>query len=287
MSNLIKLGFSQNYGLGLLYIELSRPPLLEELISSLSENRELDIGSMITKPYSRIWLPRLLSVKNPIEIGSKIIGLYREEFNYIGSQLHSEYAGYIHTFLEFLVIDEIFALLYSKNLGEIGPSSTEAMKYKACIAKDPLEIYMCLLKNVVEKTHDHIIKLKGKREKALAVVIAMAMSKLIRYLENEKRLGFERSILPLSTLGKLYEASEHIDEYILWKCRDIIERAWNKYSSDPLLQFVNEVKEIHWFLKNELYYLNDLLALLTFYLVTRYYETYLLRYLVTRGLLKW
>ncbi|MEM3926480.1 MAG: hypothetical protein QXU13_02735 [Desulfurococcaceae archaeon] len=261
--------------------------MIEELISSILENKEMDVISMISRPYVRSWLQYLLSVRDPLEIGLKITELYREELRNIGSLLPHKYAMYIDTFFEFFIVDEIYASLYSKSRGITGPGTDELRGYNSCITKDPFEIYICVLERIIRKINDHVTVLQGRRGKALASAMTIAMSKYIRYLENEKKIGIVRQIVSSDFLKKRYEMFKEIDEYILWRCVNILEKTWEKYSSNPLFQFINEAKEIYWFLKNELYYSNDLLSLLTFYLVTRYYEAYTLRYLVTRGLLKW
>ena len=271
----------------ILYMELSKPPLVSELIKLVVEKTT---PSRVTFENHKVLQARLMTVKSLEELGVVLSELFSLDVNsilhYVSNVLHylpEEYIDYFKILMETSELELLYSKLASKNLDEKPLRYVKLIDYSACTG---IKQFSCImskhfsrLKNACEKTGEDCVR-------ALVVSMLLSVFLYIKYLDNlrilkleddaslkefiARNLGFLKGpgiIYFELGLAKLLEAMKHREDLVeMWCCG---------------------VMTLYDIAKNTLYYTNKLIDLVTLFGIDRLFRYSLLRVLFSRWLRPW
>lgn len=273
---------SRDAALGTVIIYLSKAPRLEEIVGNLVKGIPIEYSYFLSDRTLRTGFTKLLLAKSISEVDKYIFEVYKEEFEYMKNVLPEEYAHYFYTFLEIFDIEKLLATESTTKEG------TEAQLYTGILDSPHYEecrkasSYRCFMNVYIDRIRSSANRIyRSFMEPCINALNAIAIFVSIRYfmyLKNSHILALAeykygeflkylnqqlRDLTPV-TMQKLYMALENIE-------RDI------EKSLDEL--WIHEITYIYDIIKNLLYYSYQLVDQLTLYLINRYYEQRVMRYL--------
>ncbi|AFK51555.1 hypothetical protein TCELL_1132 [Thermogladius calderae 1633] len=258
----------------LLYIRLSKPPYLEELIGLVLEGLELDVSRLQSTPYSRLELAKAIGATTLQELDESLREILLREVGEVSGILPGDYRGVVG---DLLVLQDLESALVDP--GRL-PSQYDFAR--ACGEGD----LNCLIKRYVEKLRSSMEATGEEASGPLSVVALALYGIFVRYALSWKKLGikqvwdteaaFNELVRPLGGAGLVYYAGA-LSRFTS------IASLWER---DPAKYLAEEAKIVNETSKTALYFPGGLLNLLTHFLITRYYESKLLRVLVSRRILR-
>ncbi|WP_434731197.1 hypothetical protein WLZ34_06340 [Thermogladius sp. KZ2Tp1] len=258
----------------LLYLRLSKPPYLEELIGLVLEGLELDASRLQSAPYSRLELSKAIGATTLQELDESLREILLREVGEVSGALPEGYRGVVKDLL--LLQDLELALVDSGRL------SSQYAFVRACGEGD----LGCLIKRYVEKLRGSMEDTGEETSGPLSVVALALYGIFVRHALSWKKLGlkqvmdteaaFNELVRPLGGAGLVYYSGA-LSRF------PSIASLWEK---DPVRYLAEEAKIVTETSKTALYFPGGLLNLLTHFLITRYYESKLLRVLVSRRVLR-
>jgi len=270
-----------------LYMELSRPPLVSELIKLLVEK---SAPTRVTFEGHRVLQAKLMTVKSLEELDIVLLELSSLDINsvlhYLSSVLRylpGEYMEYFRVLMETFELELLYSKLASKTLDEKPLQYVRLVDYSTCTG---VRQFSCIiskhfsrLKNTCEKTGEDC-------ERALAVSMLLDVFLYIKYLDNLKilRLEDDMSLKEFITnnLGFLGGLGIVYFEPGLAKLLEAVRRR-----EDLVETRCSVVMTLYDIAKNTLYYTNKLIDLITLFGIDRSLRYLLLRVLFSRWLGAW
>ena len=270
-----------------LYMELSRPPLVSELIKLLVEK---SAPTRVTFEGHRVLQAKLMTVKSLEELDIVLLELSSLDINsvlhYLSSVLRylpGEYMEYFRVLMETFELELLYSKLASKTLDEKPLQYVRLVDYSTCTG---VRQFSCIiskhfsrLKNTCEKTGEDC-------ERALAVSMLLDVFLYIKYLDNLKilRLEDDMSLKEFITnnLGFLGGLGIVYFESGLAKLLEAVRRR-----EDLVEMWCSVVMTLYDIAKNTLYYTNKLIDLITLFGIDRSLRYLLLRVLFSRWLGAW
>lgn len=270
-----------------LYIELSRPPLVSELTKLVIEKTT---PSRLALEGHKVLQAKLATVKSLEELDVVLSELSSLDINsvlhYLKSVLHylpEEYIEYFRVLMETSELELLYSKLASKTLDEKPLRYARLADYSTCTGVRQFSCiiskHLSRLKNACEKTGEDC-------ERALGVSMLLDVFLYTRYLDNLKilRLGDDvslREFIP-SSLGFLRGVGIVYFESGLLRLLEAVRR-----KEDLVEMWCSGVMTLYDIAKNTLYYTNKLLDLITLFGIDRSLRYSLLRVLFSRWLRSW
>ncbi|MCS7112181.1 MAG: hypothetical protein N3D82_04380 [Ignisphaera sp.] len=274
---------SREASLATVIIYLTKSPRLEELVDGLIKNTAIEYNRIMLEKDTRNGFVKLLSVGSLSELDEYIFNIYRGEFEYVGGILPEEYSRYLHTLLEIYDFEKLLIMYITpKKVPQPTYMYTDILndpQYMVCY-RNPS--YRCLLEIYI----DRIISIYRRiyrtyLENYVNALKAIAIFTSIRYFMHLKN----SQILELAE----YNYSEFIkfvsqklnlsNQLIVHKLHTILENI-EKFVGESLdVLEVYEVVYVYDAVKSILYPSYQLVDQLTLYLINRYYEQKMIRYM--------
>jgi hypothetical protein len=271
----------------ILYMELSKPPLVSELIKLVVEKTT---PSRVTFENHKVLQAKLMTVKSLEELGVVLSELFSLDVNsilhYVSNVLHylpGEYIDYFKILMETSELELLYSKLASKNLDEKPLRHVKLIDYSACTG---IKQFSCIiskhssrLKNACEKTGEDC-------ERALAVSMLLSVFLYIKYLDNLRILKLEddASLKEFIARNLGFLKGPGIIYFELGLAR-LLEAM--KHRGDLVEMWCCGVMTLYDIAKNTLYYTNKLIDLITLFGIDRLFRYSLLRVLFSRWLRPW
>ena len=277
------------YGLKTILITyLNKNPKLEEAIQIALENRFIDLSSVLTKYNSRTDYFKLASVETFHELEENLIELTKNELNYIYNLLPEPYSKFFKTFLMIYDFDLIYnSIMSSKHLTEIRPRFLESLEskemnvYTFCTKE---KIYECLLLTFLRKIRSDLKMLEQQRifredcSKTFGCIGLLIASRYLKHIYNLEKLGFATD--SIDSFIKQIVLIANLDGITQYQLDNFVKRFYDIIKSHPNTATIYEAQHVYSKCKDLLALSTQVIDLLTLYLVNRYYEMYVLKYIL-------
>jgi len=268
---------------------LDKNPKLEELIQLALENRYIDLPSVLSRYNSRLEYAKLISAKTVDEIDVILSELTKNELEYIYSLLPTQYIDFFRSFLIFYDLDRIYSAFLR---GSLESAKVVFMKYedleifKRCLND---KTYRCLLEvqldNIKNSLEMNIVKRYGVIEdyrNVFRCLALFAIAKYMKYVVNVRELGLDTSLKPIEFSEKLIHILG-VGSWYKYELENAINSLENYFKSEPYRASVLEARYIYGKCRDLLTYSSQVIDILTLYLLNRYYEIYVLRYVLPQS----
>lgn len=274
---------SREASLGTVLIYLAKQPRLEELIEGLTKSTAIEYSRLLLEKDARPNFIKLLSVSTISEIDRCIFEVYRSEFEYLGGILPSEYSRYLYTFLEIHDFEKFLAM-YSASQ-KVYPSiytytnTLDNPQYEQCYMGSS---YRCLLEVYISRILSSFRKIYRRYLEsyidALNAIIIFTSIRYFIYLKNSHILALAEYSYNefIKFIGQRLNISNQLIMYKLYSLLENIEKSVRE--SLDIVE-INEAAYVYSIIKNILYSSYQLIDQLTLYLINRYYEQKLMRYI--------
>ncbi|MGC9122357.1 MAG: hypothetical protein ACP5HP_05390 [Thermogladius sp.] len=253
----------------LIHVRLSKPPFVEELAKLVLEKSALSTESLQSSSYARLELVKALAATTLQELDDSIREILAAEVREITKYMPAKYTPVVESLTLFLDFESIAA---------------EPSKYLSSKVCDGGGLD-CLLRGYVQRVKDSMASTGEEIDRPLSILALALYGVFLRHSMASKRLGvktvddperaFNEVIGLLGGTGSVYYSGT------LGRMTTLAP-LWEK---DPFQYIAEEAKLVVTTSKTALYFSGRLLDLLTHFFVTRYYETRLLRILVSRRIL--
>ncbi|MEM0500620.1 MAG: hypothetical protein QXV81_00175 [Ignisphaera sp.] len=273
---------SREASLATVIIYLAKPPRLEELIDGLTKNAAIEYSRLLLEKDARNSFVKLLSASSIDELDRYIFDIYRSEFEYIGNILPEEYSYYLYTFLEIYDFEKLLAISSTpKKITQPTYMYTNVLndpQYKQCCRDYS---YRCLLEIYIDKTASILKKIyRAYLESYINALNAIAIFTSIRYfiyLKNSHILALAE--YSYNEFVKFINQKLNLsNQLIVYKLHTILENI-EKFIRESLDTLeIYEAAYVYDAIKNLLYPSYQLIDQLTLYLINRYYEQKMIRY---------
>ena len=270
-----------------LYMELSRPPLVLELAKLVVEKAT---PSRVVFEGHKVLQAKLATVKNLEELDAVLSELSSLDVNsvlhYLSRTLRclpEEYIEYIRVLMEAYELELLYSKLASRTLEEKPLRYVKLVEYSTCTGSRQfsciLSKHFSRLKNACEKTGEDC-------ERALSVSMLLDVFLYNRYLDNLKilELRYDMSLKEFITSNLRYFRGLGI-VYLEPGLARLLEAM--KHGEDLVEIWCSGVKTLYDIAKNTLYYTNKLIDLITLFGIDRLLRYSLLRVLFSRWLRPW
>ncbi|MEM0026545.1 MAG: hypothetical protein QXT53_01240 [Ignisphaera sp.] len=273
------------YGLKTLLItHLDKNPKLEEAIQIALENQFIDLPSVLSRYNSRMDYLKLASAKTIHELEENLIGLIKNELNYVYNLLPELYSKFFRTFLTIYELDLIYtSIMSSKHFNEMKPRFLEPKDMNIYMYCTKEKTYECLLLTFLKqlktdlKMAEHQKTPRESYSRALGCVSLLAVSKYLKYISNLERLGFTTAN-SIESFTKQIISATNIDGVVQHQLENSAKYLYNIIVSHPAKATIYEAQYVYSKCRELLALSPQVIDLLTLYLINRYYEVYVLKY---------
>ncbi|MCX8184724.1 MAG: hypothetical protein RMI56_01110 [Sulfolobales archaeon] len=278
---------SREVSVGLIRTLLSRPPRISDMLEAALKDLDVGIESVSQQYGFRILFTNLRDVKSYEELDKQVLAVLRNEVCEVVKALPENYVDFVKTFfklmdIEILCLETPPSRVISMSLGSIAESKSSdfegvvAHMHDVCVERGIDSVYVEYLNRVLKSltTVDEDYRWVYEAVKSLVAL------HYYRYLKNSELLRLEiknfenfLKILDLDplteiTLKKSLEALSRVDVAELSK--------YTVYEASEALDIATKLT----------YFREGLINILTFYLISKYYETKVTRYVFLPKVLK-
>ncbi|MEM0028227.1 MAG: hypothetical protein QW348_01275 [Ignisphaera sp.] len=275
------------YGLKTILItHLNKNPKLEEVIQTALENRFIDLPSMVTKYNSRTDYLKLASAKTIHELEENLIGLIKNELDYVYNLLPEFYSKFFRTFLTIYELDLIYnSIVSSKRFTEMKPRFLESKDMDTYMYCTKENAYGCLLLTFLKNLKADLEIAEQRRtlrenySRALGCVSLLVASKYLKYVSNLEKLNLTVSD-SIEIFVKQITSTTNIDGLAQYQLENSTKQLYSIIRSYPSKATIYEAQHVYGKCRELLALSPQVIDLLTLYLVNRYYEMYILKYVL-------
>ena len=270
-----------------LYIELSRPPLVPELMRLVMERAA---PSKVTLESYKVLQAKLATVRSLEELDTVLLELSSQDLDsvmyYLSSVLRclpEEYTRFARVLAEIFELEILYSKLASKTLDEKPLRYVKLADYGNCTG---IKQFSCIISNHLSKLRTTCEETGEDCERALAVLALLDIFLYARYLDNLKTLKLEGDLslreLISSSLGFLKGPGIVYFESGLARLLETV-----KHREDLVETWCSGVSVLYDVARNTLYCTNKLIDLVTLFGIDRLLRYILLRILFSRWLRPW
>jgi hypothetical protein len=254
----------------ILYIELSKPPLIQELVKFIKEKAPLSKLSTL-EAYKNIHI-KLTTVEKLEDLDKALLNLLTLDLKNISWHLPEKYAKLLNLLAEAYELEVLYSKISSRRLDERPLRYAKLADYSSCTDK-----FSCIISKHFSKIKSTYREIDEYYYNALGVAGLLDALLYARYLVNLRILRLEGDIPIKDIVPDCY--------YFKFGIAELLEAL--KKADDPLEAWVNGVQTLYNVAKNALYYTNRLVDLVTLYGVDRVLRYKLLRVIYSRWLKPW
>lgn len=263
-----------------LYIELSKPPLIPDLARLAMERAP-------TRPPvpegHEVLRARLSTVRSLEELDRVLLELTSSELEYVARYLPEEYTEYLRVLMEAGELELVYSKLASGAPEEASLQHAKLASYDACkgVAR-----FSCVVSRHLSRLRTACEKACKGCDEALAIAALLDMFLYVRYLDNLKalRLGGDESVREVVTNALIFltgPGAVYFESGVV----KLLEAG--KREENTVVAWCNSALTLYEAAKNALYYADSLIDLVTLYGIDRLLRHVLLRLLVSRWLRPW
>jgi hypothetical protein len=270
---------------------LSKNPKLEETLQLALEEKFMDLAQVLARYNSRVDFIKLSAAKSIDEITTMLIALEKRELGEVYSMLPQELQLFYRVNLTLFDLDNVHSAMLSgdkKSAKLVFSRSQELEVYGKCFES---RSYACLLKAFLESVRSSlevgIMKIIAESTaKALGCLVLLASARYCKYALNADKLGMAHEE-PLQVFLKeviyRYVPKEPSAWLITVKISSIAEHLHEAFRKDSSRVTLYEATHVYKTCRELLLYSSQLIDLLTLYLVNRYYEVLVLKYVLPQA----
>jgi len=253
-----------------LYIELSKPPLVQDLIKFVEEKAPPSRVPAL-ESYKSIQV-KLTAVKNLEDLDTALLDLLTLDLKNAFWYLPEKYARVLSSLAEAYELEILYSKIASKVLDEKPLRYAKLMDYINCTNR-----FSCIISKHLSKIKSIYSEIDEYYYSALGVAGLLDALLYARHLNNLKSLKLGEDAAMRDLIIDCY--------YFEPEVARLLEAL--KSEGDPLKAWVNGVQILYDSAKNALYYTNRLVDLVTLYGVDRVLRFKLLRVIYSRWLKPW
>lgn len=247
-------------------IEISRPPSVIDLLD-IAEKRNYEAFERLLSSAPEVSYARLLAARSPREVDEIVNRAFEDKVREALEPLERisrPHKAFFEIALKALEIDKRYALLASGK--EVWPSECAASRRLSCLVSEFLADLALASKGV-----------EGASRPA-AVFATVALYKYARYLRNLSLISKGEGDVDLLELVKGSDLLFAADPITLWKGISGILTDMGSHYFDKVDGYIREARRVLE-LAHSLVFYESLADVLTYYLVSEYYKSLLVRYL--------
>jgi hypothetical protein len=265
----------------IIYIRLSKPPLIPDLIRSIVEG--VVPTRLVDTEEFKLELAKLTVVKDVKELDSTLSELLTNDLNEIRYYLPNTYVDYLNVLLESSELGLLHATLTSKNPTYHNLKFIKLQDYEVCSGKG----FSCIVSKHLSRLKDVCEFIGEDYEPAIALAVLYDILQYIRYLDNLDILNLRRDIQVSDVVIEGIKFFRGVGALYFEVGLEQILKISKKFRVGPLERFIEELLTLYQLSKDVLYYRGGVINLLTLYGIDRLLRYELLRVLFSRWLRPW
>jgi hypothetical protein len=265
----------------LIYIRLSKPPLIPDLIKFIVEG--VVPTRLVDTEEFKFELARLTVVKDVKELDSTLSELLTNDLNEVYYYLPNTYVNYLNTLLESSELGLLYATLTSKDTSNRNLKFIKLQDYEVCRGRG----FSCIVSKHLSRLKDVCEDVGEDYEPAIAIATLYDILQYVRYLDNLEVLGLRRDVEVGDLVVEGVKFFRGVGALYFEVGLEQILRTSKKFRVGTLERFIEEVSTLYQLSKDVLYYRGGVLNLLTLYGIDRLLRYELLRVLFSRWLRPW
>lgn len=293
---------------GYITISISKSPSLNVLADLVLQEEPVDIQQAVARGVLSVDYLRISKARDIEEVDEAIYQFYVEFFKELIKYLPGAYSRYVEVFLEVFDIDRVASLimagksyakspryLYSKlglYMDMLTASVDESKIGYALCAKSDTPI-VCLYDKFIQRVSSALKSLSRHYqlytqttpidiELSTDSIHLFTLLRVYSYILNEQKLKSSTTI-DVDSLIRKYSMSR----WVLESFRRVTGSIDSYLRKKPSLLIAFEAKELNSLIKDKLLYSPTLLDRLTYLLIDKFYESMLLRFIASKGLIRW
>jgi len=270
---------------------LAKNPRLEEVLQLALEEKFMDLPQVLSRYNSRMDFIKLSTAKSIDEVTTVLVDLERRELKEVYDMLMKELQLFYKIALTFFDLDSIYSAILSgdkKLVNLLFSSAQELELYSKCFES---KSYVCVLKTFLESARNSlefgIAKIIAESpSKALGCLALITSARYCKYIFNASKVGLvpEESLQNfLQEVVYKYVPREPSTWLVAVKIGVLAEYLHKVFEKDPSRVTLYEAEYVYRTCKDLLLYSPQLIDLLTLYLINRYYEALVLKYVLPQA----
>jgi len=262
---------------------LDKNPKLEEALQIALENRFIDLPSMLTRYNSRTEYMNLLSAKTVEELDKNLVELTKNELSHIYNLLPQPYENFFKFFLALYDLDRIHQAIISNKFPNVATTffNPEYLNVYSHCTKE--KTYDCLLQSFIQSIKTSLEVSTPQKifeedpSKAFQCIALLVAINYAKHTSNLERLGIAFSH-SLKDFLKQITSNLKIDGMLSYMLESSVNHMLSIFRSQPSKSTLHEANYVYYKCRDILLFSPQVIDLLTLYLVNRYYEIRVLRY---------
>jgi hypothetical protein len=274
----------------ILFIVLDKNPRLEEVLQLVADEKFIDLAQVLSRPNSRIDFAKLSTAKSIDEVTGVLMLLEKKELDEIYNILLQELQIFYKTTLTFFDLNNIYSAILrgdKKSIKLEFSGFQELEAYSICFES---KRYSCLLnkflESVVQALNTAVKPLGESPAKSFGCFLLLTIANYCKHMLNSNRLNIAIE-QPLEEFVReavhKYAPKEPDTWLIITRISDVVTYLQDVFKKDPSRVTLYEARYVYRVCKDILFYSTQLIDLLTLYLINRYYEIYVLKYVLPQS----